>query len=205
MPFLKSSPEFCSGPAGSKESQVFSREDLEFHKRRSALERMLRVRQPVRDPHSVWAADRLQLTARVDVPECGNPIVPRFSASDCVVSRVIDISRASVLPRVSASPSVSSSLSSALVPLLLLLLFRRRPLLLMVLLLLLVVVGAGPGVVGWWHWVGLKVGVHVHVPVFPSLGHRMHGTWNLALHLAMPIRVQTRLICCWSSGAEKCV
>ena len=113
VPFLKSSPEFCSGPADSKESQVFAGEDLEFHKRRIGLERMLRVHQRVRDPHSVWAADRLQLTARVDVPECGNPIVPRFSASDCGVSRVIDISRASDLPRVSASPSVSSSLSSA--------------------------------------------------------------------------------------------
>ena len=113
MPFLKSSPEFCSGPADSKESQVFAGEDLEFHKRRIGLERMLRVHQRVRDPHSVLAADRPQPTARVDVPECGNPIVPCFSASDCGVSRVIDISRASVSPRVSASSSVCSSLSSA--------------------------------------------------------------------------------------------
>ena len=96
----------------SKESQVFAGEDLEFHKRRLGLERMLRVHQRLRDPHSVLAADRPQPTARVDVPECGNPIVPCFSASDCVVSRV-DISRASVSPRVSASPSVRSSLSSA--------------------------------------------------------------------------------------------
>ena len=34
VPFLKSSPEFCSGPVDSKESQVFAGEDLEFHKRR---------------------------------------------------------------------------------------------------------------------------------------------------------------------------
>ena len=112
VPVLKSSSEFCSGPVDSKESQVFAGEDLEFHKRRLGLERMLRVHQRLRDPHSVLAADRPQPTARVDVPECGNPIVPCFSASDCVVSRV-DISRASVSPRVSASPSVRSSLSSA--------------------------------------------------------------------------------------------
>ena len=112
VPVLKSSFEFCSGPADSKESQVFVGEDLEFHKRRLGLERMLRVHQRLRDPHSVLAADRPQPTARVDVPECGNPIVPCFSASDCVVSRV-DISRASVSPMVSASPSVCSSLSLA--------------------------------------------------------------------------------------------
>ena len=113
--FLLLLPNSCAAvpcPADSKESQVFAGEDLEFHKRRLGLERMLRVHQRVRDPHSVLAADRPQPTARVDVPECGNPIVPCFSASDCGVSRV-DISRASVSPTVSASSSVCSSLSSA--------------------------------------------------------------------------------------------
>ena len=112
VPVLKTSFEVCSGPVDSKESQVFVGEDHEFHKRRLGLERMLRVHQRLRDPHSVLAADRPQPTARVDVPECGNPIVPCLSASDCVVSRV-DISRASVSPLVSASPSVRSSLSLA--------------------------------------------------------------------------------------------
>ena len=164
VPVLKTSFEFCSGPADSKESQVFVGEDLEFHKRRLGLERMLRVHQRLRDPHSVLAADRPQPTARLDVPECGNPFVPSLSGSDCVVSRV-DISRASVSPMVSASPSVCSSLSLASVasaafcPLL-----RLRPLLLVLVLLLCL------GVVMWWHWVGLKVGIHGVVPVFHSVG-----------------------------------
>ena len=114
--------------------------------------------------------------------------MPCFSASDCVVSRV-DISRASVSPRVSASPSVCSSLSSAsgassAAAALPSASFVAGG----------VAAAVSGGVVRWWHWVGLKVGVHVHVPVLHSVGHHMHGTWIPALQLAMPIRVQTRLI-----------
>ena len=145
-------------------------------------------------PHSVLADCRLQPSAWVHVLECGNRVVSRLPSPVCSESRVVHISRIGALTLVSSRASASSSsLSSSPVacPAVAASLSAGRSA---------ACAAAAAGCVfgcggrrGSQGWGGRW---EVSFPFSTRRVKRMRERLVVAVHLALLIRVQTRLICC---------